>query len=68
MDTGGKQVCVAANGATVDGSTSGFKCNDDSSLGMNDAISGAFQTPVDSPKTLRSPASWRIEDLRTALR
>lgn len=49
MDDGtGKQVCVAASGGPDGGG--GFKCNDDSNLGQNDTIQGAFQTPVDSPK------------------
>ncbi|MBS1122860.1 MAG: hypothetical protein H6Q90_5088 [Deltaproteobacteria bacterium] len=40
-------VCLKPGGVLPDaGSNSGFQCNDDSSLGMNDTIAGAFQTPV----------------------
>jgi hypothetical protein len=58
-DVGGKQVCLSANGHAPDGGA-GFQCNDDSSLGQNDTIQGAFQTPVDSTKTDFSLAGLAI--------
>ncbi|MBX3157901.1 MAG: hypothetical protein KF773_18170 [Deltaproteobacteria bacterium] len=50
VDQSGKKVCVIQGGTLPDAGPSGFQCNDDSALGNNDTIAGAYQTPVDNPK------------------
>jgi hypothetical protein len=50
VDQGGKKVCVVEGGTLVDAPPTGFQCADDSALGQNDTIAGAYQTPVDNPK------------------
>ena len=50
-------VCVSEGGLAPDAGSSGFQCLDDSGFGMNDTISGAFQTPVAGTMMSMSVAS-----------